>query len=343
MNDEELKAETNKPFVLSGEDNILTIDKVKKYFPFKRNIAVKAVDGVDLYIRRGETLGLVGESGSGKSTVAYMVSGIHRPTEGRLLFNGEPLAPVSRNRSMREKGSIQLVFQDPGGSFNPRRTIAQSFELALRLHSQYPKEKWPERVTELLEMVGLPAEYKDKQPQSLGGGERQLVSIARALAAHPSLIVLDEPTSALDVSMQANVICRLLDLQKELNLSYLFITHDLSLMRNVATRVAIMYLGRICEVAHTAEFFSRPQHPYTRMLLSSIPVATDEEEYCKPDKIIPEGEIPSPVNIPNGCSFHLRCPERLPVCDKIRPEITVIGDGHTIACHRYGVSSFREQ
>lgn len=315
--------------------NILEISGLKKYFPFKRGAYVKAVDGVDLYIQRGETLGLVGESGSGKSTVAYMVAGMYQPTEGRILFNGQPLATEARKRSIKEKGDIQLVFQDPGGSFNPRRSIKQSFELAMRLHSDCPRQDWDSEISRLLEMVGLPGEYKDKQPRSLGGGERQLVSIARALAAKPSLIILDEPTSALDVSMQANVISHLLDLQQKMNLSYLFITHDLSLMRNVASRVAIMYLGRLCEIADTADFFSRPQHPYTRMLLSSIPVATDEEEECKPDKIIPEGEIPSPVNLPPGCSFHRRCPERMDICSQVRPELQPLGQGHFIACHRF--------
>lgn len=334
----DLKART-----VSADDNILEIKGLKKYFPFKHNVFVKAVDGVDLHIRRGETLGLVGESGSGKSTVAYMVAGMYRPTDGQILFNGQSLGADSHHRSVEEKGAIQLVFQDPGGSFNPRRTIKQSFELALRLHSDCPRSQWDTRVGELLEQVGLPPEYKEKQPRSLGGGERQLVSIARALAAHPSLIILDEPTSALDVSMQANVITRLLQLQKEMALSYLFITHDLSLMRNVAARVAIMYLGRLCEVADTAEFFTRPRHPYTRMLLSSIPVATDEEENCKPDKIIPEGEIPSPVNLPPGCSFHRRCPERMEICSQVQPQLQDIGGGHLLACHRYctGCGSLR--
>jgi len=316
-------------------DKILEIDSLKKHFPVGRKVLVKAVDGVDLFIDRGETLGLVGESGSGKSTIAYVVVGMYQPTEGSLLFNGQPLGATARNRSKAQKGDIQIVFQDPGGSLNSRRTILQSFQLALKLHAGIPKAEFKAKVSELLELVGLPAEFMHKRPNALGGGERQLVSIARALATNPSLMVLDEPTSALDVSMQAKVVSKLMELQKQLNLSYLFITHDLSLMRNVAKRVAIMYLGKLCELADTAEFFSNALHPYTRMLLSSIPVATDAEEELKPDRIIPEGEIPSPVNLPPGCSFHLRCLDKLPVCSQQAPRMQDSGNQHLVACHKY--------
>lgn len=328
---------SDKPTNLEQKsETLLEIQNIKKYFPFKRKLKVKAVDGIDLHIKRAETLGLVGESGSGKSTVAYMVAGMYKPTEGSIYFNNTLLVPESKKRSRQEQSEIQLVFQDPGGSFNPRRTIKQSFELTMRSHRKLPRREWTEAIGNLLEMVGLPAEYMNKLPRSLGGGERQLASIARAMAANPSLMILDEPTSALDVSMQANVINKLLDLQNEMLLSYLFITHDLSLMRNVANRVAIMYLGRICEIAYTEDFFRSPQHPYTRMLLSAIPVATDEEDALKLDKIIPKGEIPSPVHVPPGCSFHLRCPERMDICSQMIPQMKQSKEGHSVACHLFG-------
>lgn len=190
-------------------------------------------------------------------------------------------------------------------------------------------------VPELLEEVGLPAEFFDKYPRTLGGGERQLISVARALATDPDLIILDEPTSALDVSIQAKVISKLIELQKEKNLAYLFITHDLSLMRNVADRVAILYLGRLCEQAPAADFFEKPLHPYTQMLLSSIPVATADEEEMKPVKILSEGEIPSPVNVPPGCAFHMRCRDRLPICDKEQPCMKEVSPGHLVCCHLF--------
>jgi oligopeptide/dipeptide ABC transporter ATP-binding protein len=316
-------------------DKILEIKALKKYFPVSRGVMLKAVDGVNLCINRGETLGLVGESGSGKSTIAYVVVGMYQPTEGEIVFNGQSLSAAARNRSLAEKGDIQIVFQDPGGSFNSRRTIAKSFELALKLHAGIPRKEFIPRIGELLELVGLPADYMYKLPLALGGGERQLVSIARALATNPTLMVLDEPTSALDVSMQAKVIGKLLELQRQLTLSYLFITHDLSLMRNVASRVAIMYIGKLCELADTEEFFKNPLHPYTRMLLSSIPVATDAEEGLKPSKIVPEGEIPSPVNLPIGCGFHLRCPEKMPICGELKPEMLDLGNQHFVACHKF--------
>ena len=227
------------------------------------------------------------------------------------------------------------MFQDPGSSLNVKRTVGKSLMVPMKIHSKMSKQEMVEQGKKLLEEVGLPAEFAEKYPRTLGGGERQLVSVARALATHPELIILDEPTSALDVSIQAKVISKLIDLQKEMNLAYLFITHDLSLMRNVADRVAIMYLGRLCEQAPAADFFQKPLHPYTQMLLSSIPVATAEEEEMKPVKILSEGEIPSPVNVPPGCAFHLRCKERLPICDKERPVMKEVSPGHFVCCHLF--------
>lgn len=319
-------------------EKILEIRNLKKYFPLKKGQVVKAVDNVSLELNRGETLGLVGESGSGKSTIAYTLVGMYAATDGEMIYKGEKLTP---KRSLAHKGEIQIVFQDPGSSINPRRSIHKSMMLPLSLHTQLDKEQAAQKVEELLEAVGLPREFKDKFPRSLGGGERQLVSVARALASDPSLIILDEPTSALDVSVQAKVIRKLMELQKQFDLAYLFITHDLSLMRNVATKVAIMYLGRICEQAETAEFFRKPLHPYTQMLLSSIPVATEEEEAEKPVQIISEGEIPSPVNVPPGCPFHLRCPEKKAVCSVDIPQMVQVSPGHHVCCHLFSGAEAR--
>lgn len=314
---------------------ILEIKDLKKYFPLANGKTVRAVDGVSMKLFKGETLGLVGESGCGKSTIAYTVVGMYGATEGEILYKGEDLAKKGYKRSLKQKGEIQIVFQDPGSSLNSRRTIGKSMAVPLDIHDKMPKDKKEERIEELLEMVGLPKEYKNKLPRNIGGGERQLVSVARALATNPELIILDEPTSALDVSVQAKVINTLIDLQKKMDFSYLFITHDLSLMRNVATRVAILYLGRLCELAPTADFFQAPLHPYTKMLLSSIPVVTDEEEKIKPEQIISEGEIPSPVNMPSGCTFHTRCRECMEICKTQAPSMTEVEPGHFVCCHKY--------
>lgn len=313
---------------------LLTAKELKKYFHTRAG-TVRAADGVSFFIRENETLGLVGESGSGKSTVAYTIVGLYRVTAGELSFRNQDISTGSSSRSKKLKKEIQIVFQDPGSSLNPRQSIRQILELPLKVHRIVDRASREEQVLKLLEMVQLPAEYLYKYPRSIGGGERQMVAIARALATNPSFIVLDEPTSALDVSVQAKIINLLIQLQNELKLTYLFITHDLSLMRNMASRVAIMYLGRICEVAPTVEFFRNPLHPYTKMLLSSIPVVSKEEEELKPKKITSQGEIPSPVNVPPGCSFHLRCPERMDICSQIVPKIVSTKTDHEVSCHLY--------
>jgi len=312
---------------------ILSIEDLIKHFPTKRGV-VRAVDGISFDIAEGDTLGLVGESGSGKTTTAQCVVGIYPPTSGRILFEGTPIGMGFRQRSTELKRKIRIVFQDPGSSLNPKRTIKQILWVPHQVHGIGTRRDRLNMVSHLLEMVELsPADYLYKHPQAIGGGEKQMVAIARALATNPRLVVLDEPTSALDVSVQGKIINLLMRLGEELDLTYLFITHDLSLMRNVATRVAIMYLGKLCEIAPTEEFFRSPRHPYTKMLLSSIPVVTDEEEALKPKKILSQGEIPSPVNIPSGCSFHLRCPERLPICAEVDPAITTFGGGRIVRCH----------
>lgn len=318
--------------------DLLTVTDLKKHFIVghsgilkRQPITVKAVDGVSFVVREGETFGLVGESGSGKSTVAYTIVGMYQPTEGDIAFQGQSLFQGGRKRSAAGKKEIQIVFQDPGSSLNPRRTVKQIVELPLRIHRS--DGDLSSRVIELLEMVELTPDYMHKYPQMLGGGEKQMVAIARALATNPSFVILDEPTSALDVSIQAKIINLLIRLQEEFHLSYLFITHDLSLMRNVASRVAIMYLGKICEIAEAAEFFRNPYHPYTQMLLSSIPVVSAAEEELKPKKVTSRGEIPSPVNVPSGCSFHPRCPEKKDICSQVDPVMVKVETEHYVRCH----------
>lgn len=319
------------------QEDILVAKNLKKYFPIggknNKNKFVKAIDGIDFTIRRGETLGLVGESGSGKSTTAYTVIGMYGITEGSISYNGEDIGVDTSKRHLNIKKEIQMVFQDPGTSLNPQRTVYKILELPLKIHKICAPKDYPEEIARLMDMVELPHEYMHKYPGMLGGGEKQMVAIARALATRPSLIVLDEPTSALDVSIQAKIINMLLRLQKEMNLSYLFITHDLSLMRNMADRVAIMYLGKIAEIAPAESFFKNPAHPYTQMLLSSIPVISDEEEEFKPKKIHSQGEIPSPVNVPEGCSFNTRCPFVKEICKKIDPQMLCIEGNHNVRCH----------
>jgi len=314
---------------------ILFVDRLVKHFPTKAGV-VRAVDDISFGVAAGDTLGLVGESGSGKTTTAQCVLGIYPPTSGQISFDGEPIGVVFSRRKKELKRKIRIVFQDPGSSLNPKRTIKQILSVPLMVHGMGSARERLSMMNELLEMVELPpAEYLYKHPQAIGGGEKQMVAIARALATNPRFVVLDEPTSALDVSVQGKIINLLMRLAEELELTYMFITHDLSLMRNVATRVAIMYLGKLCEIARTEQFFRAPRHPYTKMLLSSIPVLTSDEEALKPDKIVSQGEIPSPVNVPPGCSFHLRCPARMPICSQIDPEMVGLGDGQVVRCHLY--------
>ncbi len=314
---------------------ILDVKNLKKYFTTDQGV-VKAVDGVSFSIDEEETLGIVGESGSGKSTIAYTVMGIYRPTEGEVIIKGQKFASKKIKTSLNLRKEMQIVFQDPGSSLNPSQTIKQILELPLKVHNiAKTKSEIQSKVKNLMSMVQLPEDFLHKYPGMIGGGERQMVSIARALAVNPSFILLDEPTSALDVSIQAKIIDMLMDFQKQFKLSYLFITHDLSLMKNVANRVAVMYLGKICETAPTNEFYSNPLHPYTQMLLSSIPVISDEEEDLKPKRVISSGEIPSPVNVPSGCGFRTRCPKKMAICSEESPEIVEVSKGHFVCCHLF--------
>jgi len=321
---------------------ILIVEHLKKYFSIRRGFLnrkvgeIKAVDDVSFSIETGETFGVVGESGSGKSTLAYVLQGIYAPTGGRIVYDGEEATYTIKSNPKLWSKNVQIVFQNPGSSLNPARSVYRILEVpfhALKIARSNPELR--ERIMELLELVKLPAEYIHKYPNALSGGEKQRVAIARALAVDPGLMILDEPTSALDVSVQAKIISLLSSLQKDLEITYLFITHDLSLLRNVANRIAVMYLGKICELAPTSELFSDPLHPYAKMLLSSIPVVSEAEEKAKPKKLPSKGEIPSPANVPSGCVFHPRCTEAMEICFGKEPESIHITDNHQVRCHRF--------
>jgi peptide/nickel transport system ATP-binding protein len=319
-------------------DGILEVRGLKKYFPVagaaRQSLMLKAIDGVDFTISPGETLGLVGESGSGKSTTAFTVIGLYAATAGELRFKGRDISAGAKKRPAEIKRDLQMVFQDPGSSLNPQRSVQQILSLPLSIHGMLRRQGRQEQLLELLDAVELPEESLYKYPSSLGGGEKQMLAIARAIATDPSMIVLDEPTSSLDVSVQAKIINMLLRIQRQKNLSYLFITHDLSLMRNMATRVAIMYLGKIAEIAPADVFFRRPLHPYTQMLLSAIPVVSVEEEQLKPKSVYSQGEIPSPVNVPPGCSFNTRCPFAEAQCFAEDPAMAEAEPEHFVRCHK---------
>lgn len=312
---------------------ILTLKDLKQYFPVGKNQFVRAVDGVSFTIDEGDIMGLVGESGSGKSTIAYTAIGMYRQTDGEIIFDDIKITSKDKGRSKKFRRNMQIVFQDPGSSLNPHQDVRQILSLPLNVHNIVPKDKIDQRILDILKMVELPPEFMYKSPNSIGGGERQLVSIARALCSDPKFIILDEPTSSLDVSIQAKILNMLMKLHNDKKLTYLFITHDMGVMRNVATKIAIMYLGKICEIAPTKVFYESPAHPYTQMLLSAIPVISEEEEKLKPKRIKCEGEIPSPVNIPKGCSFNTRCTFKKDICMEVDPEMIEIEPNHFVRCH----------
>ena len=315
---------------------LLEVVGLSKAFPIRGGLFgraaghVKAVNGVSFALARGEAFGLAGESGSGKSTIARMILGLAEPSAGAILFDGRDLA--GQAGASGRIGPVQMVFQNPGSSLNPRRSIGQSMAVPLKARG-LNRNEIAERVARLLEMVQLPADFASRYPHELSGGQKQRVAIARAIAAEPKLIVLDEPTSALDVSVQAKIIDLLNDLGRSLGLTYLFISHDLSLMRNFVDRVGILYLGRLVEVGPAQSLFEAPAHPYTRSLIAAVPVVSDEEAALKPNEPALEGEIPSPANLPAGCAFHTRCPHAFAPCAIELPDAVQLDAEHFAGCH----------
>jgi oligopeptide/dipeptide ABC transporter ATP-binding protein len=314
-------------------ESLVEVWNLKKYFPSPRGI-VRAVDDISFNVSYGETLALVGESGSGKTTTGHVIMGFHSPTDGKIYFKGEDISIPIDKRPLRIKKEIQIVFQDPGTSLNPKQTVSDIVKLPLLIHKIVQKRSVDEKVVKLLEYVGLTEDHADKYPRELSGGEKQLVAIAKALATDPSFIVLDEPTSALDILAQARVLNTLMKIQRDKKLSYLLITHDLGVVRNVSHRTAIMYLGKIYEIAPTEELFKNPSHPYTQMLLSSVPTFYEDDEIIKPKHIEPRGEIPSATNPPSGCRFRTRCPFATEICKKEPPSIQ-LKEGHYVKCWLY--------
>jgi oligopeptide transport system ATP-binding protein len=296
---------------------------------------VKAVDEISFHIKRGETVGLVGESGSGKTTTGHCVLQLHRPTSGEVIFEGIDLCNLTDKQIQPMRSKLQIIFQDPYGSLNPRMTAGSIVEEPIIIHKlTSSKQEREERVEELFQVVGLNPYMVDRYPHEFSGGQRQRIGIARALAAEPSFVVADEPVSALDVSIQAQVINLLEELQERFQLTFLFIAHDLAVVRHISNRIMVMYLGKIVEVASWEELYENPLHPYTKALLSAVPVPDPVVE-AKRELIILTGDIPSPVNPPSGCSLHPRCPYVMPLCKDVAPQSKVMGNGHVVACHLY--------
>jgi oligopeptide/dipeptide ABC transporter ATP-binding protein len=303
-----------------------------KHFPVAASDdVVRAVDGVTFEIFKGETLGLVGESGCGKSTVGRCLLRLIEPTRGEISFEGKDVRALSGKALRSVRAEMQIIFQDPYASLNPRLKVRDIVGEPLVIHGTGTREERRERVAELLRKVGLDPDYMNRYPHEFSGGQRQRLGIARALALNPKLIVADEPVSALDVSVQAQVINLLEDLQAEFNLTYLFISHGLAVVEHISNRVAVMYLGRIVEVASAVELYANPQHPYTRALLSAIPVPDPTR---KRERIVLTGDVPTPINPPSGCRFHTRCPDAIPECSQIDPDLREVAPGHTVACIR---------
>lgn len=319
-------------------ETLLQVRDLKKYFPIRRGIIqrvvghVRAVDGISLTVQRGETLGVVGESGCGKSTMGRSILRLVEPTSGQVEFAGQNILEFGKSKMRAMRREMQIVFQDPYASLNPRYSIAKTLAEPMVIHNLHTPSTRAVRVRALLERVGLDPDYAQRFPHEFSGGQRQRIGIARALAVDPKLIILDEPVAALDVSVQSQVLNLLEDLQEDLKLTYVFVAHDLSVVRHISDRILVLYLGKMAELASAEDLFHDPLHPYTRALLSAVPVPDPD---AKRERIILQGDLPSPANPPSGCPFHTRCPVAMDVCSQQVPEWKEIKPNHTVACHLY--------
>jgi oligopeptide transport system ATP-binding protein len=324
---------------MPNNDVLLKVEDLKMHFPIYRGVfqrqvgAVHAVDGISFHVMRGETLGLVGESGCGKSTAARSILQLYKPTAGRVFFNDVNLIALKREEMRGMRREMQMIFQDPYASLNPRMTVGDIIGEPLIVHRIAAGKEIQERVAHLLEVVGLNPGFAGRYPHEFSGGQRQRIGVARALALQPALIICDEPISALDVSIQAQVVNLLEDLQEQFNLTYLFIAHDLSMVRHISKRVAVMYLGVIMELAERDDLYLEPLHPYTQALLSAIPIP-DPIADANRKRVILEGDVPSPIDPPSGCRFRTRCPIAEPMCAESRPDFREIKPNHFAACHK---------
>lgn len=325
---------------MSNNTPLLEVKNLKKYFPVKKGFLdkstsyVKAVDDVTFTINRGETLGLVGESGCGKTTTGRTVIKLYEPTAGSIIFDGKDIAGLSVNEMIPYRKRIQMIFQDPYASLDSRMTVGDIIGEAIDIHKLMSGKERLDRIQYLLQRVGLNAEHAGRYPHEFSGGQRQRIGIARSLAVQPDFIVCDEPISALDVSIQAQVVNMLEDLQQDLGLTYLFIAHDLSMVKHISNKIGVMYLGKMVEIAESNELYKKPLHPYTQALLSAIPVP-DPDMSAANKRIILEGETLSPIDPPPGCRFKGRCKYVKPICSEITPELKDMGNGHKLACHLY--------
>ncbi|WP_042476316.1 ABC transporter ATP-binding protein [Bacillus ndiopicus] len=323
---------------IEDHEVILKVNDLKKYYPMKKNKAgstvVKAVDNVNFHIKKGETLGIVGESGCGKSTLAKVIIQLLEATEGDILLEGIPLTDCKGTKLKEIRRSMQMIFQDPYASLNPRWTVERTLLEPLIVHKIGTKDERKKIIKNIMRDVGLDESYLSRYPHEFSGGQRQRIGIARALVLNPKLIIADEPVSALDISVQAQILNLLKDLQEEYDLTYMFITHDLSVVQYIADRIMVMYLGRIVEIGSTETIFSKPLHPYTEALISAVPQVTEEKSK---ERIIIKGDLPSPTSPPTGCHFHTRCPFVMDKCKIERPELHFTNESRAVACHLHSL------